>query len=313
MTPSTTARRATALAALVLSAPLVLSACGGSGDAAGETGGDGPDAAQEAVYEFTQPTYTSAGGALDVRIPDALQEVAGADFDELWVSGMTMTPHELESADRCAVDLDVSYVEGSKVAAGTAGETEDEHVAAAQESFDGELQYGLELIGYASWDDMVAEKGVQESVELMSQIVPVTPEGTLDEDAVRANFDGGTQRGTTLKALGLPGDPDTSGTARYPDGALGLDALDPSSPETGVYASDDASQITIVQPCASSTSDEDAAEFTLEFPRTDEDETSGVDDAASFTFTVMKSGEIGILDGEVDGYQADANGDWIAS
>ncbi|GAA4520477.1 hypothetical protein GCM10023160_05830 [Brachybacterium paraconglomeratum] len=304
MTTSTTARRATAFAALALSAPLILAACGGSDDAAGVPGGDSSGAPPEAVYEFVQPTYASAGGALDVQIPEALKEVAGSDFDELWVSGMTLTPHELESADSCAVDLEVSFADGGKVAAETAGETEDEHVAAAQESFDGELQNGLHMIGYASWDDMVAEKGVEESVEMMNQVVPVTAEGTLDEDAVRASFDEGTPRGRTLQALGLPGDSDID---------LELDKLDPSNPETGVYASDDASQITIVQACASSTSDEDATEFDLEFPRTDEDEKSGVDDAASFTFTVMRSGEIGIVDGEVDGYQADANGDWITS
>lgn len=304
MTTSTTARRATAFAALALSAPLILAACGGSGDAAGEAGENDSDAPPEAVYEFVQPMYASAGGALDVQISEALQEVAGGDFDELWVSGMTLTPHALESADSCAVDLAVSFTDGGKAAAETAGQTEDEYIAAAQESFDGELQNGLDMLGYASWDDMVAAMGVQESVETMNQVVAVTPEGTLDEDTLRADFEEGTPRGRTLQALGLPGDSDRD---------MELDELDPSDPETGVYASDDASQITIVQECASSTSDEDATEFDLEFPRTDAEDKSGVDDAASFTFTVMRSGEIGIMDGEVDGYQADANGDWIAS
>ena len=305
MTTSTTARRASALASLFLSVPLVLTACGGSGDAAEQTSGDNPDAAKEAVYEFTQPSYTSAGGPLEVRIPEALKEAAGGDLDGLLVSGLTLTPHELESASSCAVDVAVAFTDGGEVAVQTAGQTEEEFVAAAQESFEEDLQYGLSHLGYLSWEELVAAEGEQQAVEIMSNaFVSVTAEGTLDVDAVRANYDGGTPLGNTLEALGLPGEPDE---------IHDLEALETGDPEQGVYASEDGSVITVVQKCAASAGDKDAAEFTLELPRSDEEERSGVSDAASFMFTVMTSGQIGILDGAVDGYQVDANGDWIAA
>lgn len=304
MTTSTTARRASALASLFLSVPLVLAACGGSGDAAEQTSGDKSDAAKEAVYEFTQPSYTSAGGPLEVRIPEALKEAAGGDLDGLLVSGLTLTPHELESASSCAVDVAVAFTDGGEVAVQTAGQTEEEFVAAAQESFEEDLQYGLRKVGYLSWEDLVAAEGEQRAVEIMSAFAWVTAEGTLDVDAVRANYDGGTPLGNTLEALGLPGDSDD---------VHDIEALETGDPEQGVYASEDGSAITVVQKCAASAGDEDAAEFTLELPRSDEEERSGVSDAASFMFTVMTSGQIGILDGEVDGYQVDANGDWIAA
>ena len=304
MTTSTTARRASALASLFLSVPLVLTACGGSGDAAEQTSGDNPDAAKEAVYEFTQPSYTSAGGPLEVRIPEALKEAAGGDLDGLLVSGLTLTPHELESASSCAVDVAVTFTDGGEEAVQTAGQTEDEYVAAAQESFDEDFQYGLDALGYISWEEMVAQEGEQEAVAKMNQIVPVTAEGTFDVEAVRASYDGGTPRGNMLEALGLPGDSDD---------VHDIEALETGDPEQGVYASEDGSAITVVQKCAASAGDEDAAEFTLELPRSDEEESTGVNDAASLMFTVMTSGQIGILDGEVDGYQVDANGDWIAA
>lgn len=307
MTPSTTARRATALAALVLSAPLVLSACGGSGDAAGEAGDGSPGTGQEVpadldVYEFTNPTHRTVGAALEVRIPEALKETAGADFDGLLVSSMTLTPHELDSAANCAVDLDVAYTGASKAVFEAPGQTEDEYVAEQQELYDEGFQQMLSDLGYASWDEMVLDVGEQEAVEAMSGYysLSVTPKGTLDVDAVRAGFVEVTPRDKALSSISLD------------DGAMDLDELDASDPETGVYASDDASKITIVRECATSTDEDDTA-YTLELPRSDDESSSGVEDAASFAFTVMKSGDIGILDGDVVGYETDANGDWIAS
>lgn len=305
MTSSITARRAAALAALVLSAPLVLSACGGSGDAAGETGDGGSEAAQEApadqdVYEFINPMHRTVGASLEVRIPEALKEAAGADFDGLLVSSMTLTPHELDSAANCAVDLDVAYTDDSKAVFEAPGQTEDEYVAELQASFDESFEYQLVMHGYSNWDEAVFDLGEEVAIELMSEVAPVTPEGTLDVDAVRAGFVEVTPRDKALSSISLD------------DGAMDLDELDASDPETGVYASDDVSSITIVRECAASTDEDDTA-YTLELPRLDEDSSSGVEDAASFRFTVMKSGDIGILDGKVVGYQADANGDWIAS
>lgn len=308
MTTSTTARRATALAAFVLSAPLVLSACGGSGDAAGESGGNAPGTGQEApadqdVYEFINPMHRTVGAPLEVRIPEALKETAGADFDGLLVSSMTLTPRELDSAANCAVDVDVAYTDDSKAVFEAPGQTEDEYVAEQQERFDEAFQQALhEALRYASWDEMVLDLGEQEAVDLMRYefLLFVTPQGTLDIDAVRANFVEVTPRDKALSSISLD------------DGAMDLDELDASAPETGVYASDDASSVTIVRECATSTDEDDTA-YTLELPRSDDESSSGFEDAASFAFTVMKSGDIGILDGDVVGYEADANGDWIAS
>lgn len=310
MTTSTTTRRATALAALVLSAPLVLSACGGSSDASGGDGGE--EKTQENIYEFTQPAYASEGGALEVRIPESLTEAAGGDLDGLLVEGMTLTPHELESADRCAVDLQVAYAGDGKSTLEASGQSAAESVEKQKETFDENLQNALDQLGFASWDEYVAAAGTEEAIETMDVMVgPVTADGELDVDALerQAQESQGTPRGTLLSALGLPGDPGNE-TGQFPDGALALDALDESNPETGAYASDDGSDITLVQPCASSVGDEDSATFTLRLPKSGEDDKTS--DAASFTFTVMRSGEIGVLEGEVDGYTTDSNGDWIA-
>lgn len=303
-----TARRSFGLAALALAAPLVLSACGGSTDA---STGDGPAEAQENVYEFAQPTYAGDAGALEVRIPESLMEAAGEDMDGLLVSGMTFTPHELESADRCAVDLQVAYAGDGKSTLEASGQSAAETVEKQKETFDADLQAALDQLGYASWDEFVAAAGTEEAIEQMDVMVgPVTADGELDVDALerQAQESQGTPRGTLLSALGLPGDPGNE-TGQFPDGALALDALDEADPETGAYASDDGSDITLVQPCASSVSDEDSATFTLRLPKSGEDDTTS--DAASFTFTVMRSGEIGVLEGEVDGYTTDSNGDWI--
>ncbi|GAA1483660.1 hypothetical protein [Brachybacterium fresconis] len=308
MTMTMTARRSFGLAALALAAPLVLSACGGSTDA---STGDGPAEAQENVYEFAQPTYAGDAGALEVRIPESLMEAAGEDMDGLLVSGMAFTPHELESADRCAVDLQVAYAGDGKSTLEASGQSAAESVEKQKETFDADLQAALDQLGYASWDEFVAAAGTEEAIEQMDVMVgPVTADGELDVDALerQAQESQGTPRGTLLSALGLPGDPGNE-TGQFPDGALALDALDEADPETGAYASDDGSDITLVQPCASSVSDEDSATFTLRLPKSGEDDTTS--DAASFTFTVMRSGEIGVLEGEVDGYTTDSNGDWI--
>lgn len=310
MTMTMTARRSFGLAALALAAPLVLSACGGSTDA---STGDGPAEAQENVYEFAQPTYAGDAGALEARIPESLMEAAGEDMAGLLVSGMTLTPHELESADLCAVDLQVAYEGDGQSALSSSGQSAGESVEKQKETFDADLQGALDQLGYASWDEYVAAVGTEEAIANMDAMVgPVTAEGELDVDALegQAQESQGTPRGTLMNALGLPGDPDPDdATARFPEGALSLDDLDEANPETGAYASDDGSEITLVQPCASSASDEDAATFTLRLPKSDGDDKTN--DAASFTFTVMRSGEVGVLDGEVDGYTTDSNGDWI--
>lgn len=308
MTMTMTARRSFGLAALALSAPLVLSACGGSTDA---STGDGPTEAQENVYEFAQPTYAGDPGALEVRIPESLMEAAGEDMDGLLVSGMTFTPHELESADRCAVDLQVAYAGDGKSTLEASGQSAAEFVEKQKDSFDENLQYALDQLGFASWDEYVAAVGTEEAIGQMDVMVgPVTADGELDVDALerQAQESQRTPRGTLLRALGLPGDP-VDAAVQFPDGALALDALDEADPETGAYVSDDGSDITLVQPCASSVSDEDSATFTLRLPKSGEDDKTS--DAASFTFTVMRSGEIGVLEGEVDGYTTDSNGDWI--
>lgn len=308
MTMTMTARRSFGLAALALAAPLVLSACGGSTDA---STGDGPAEAQENVYEFAQPTYAGDAGALEARIPESLMEAAGEDMAGLLVSGMTLTPHELESADLCAVDLQVAYAGDGKSTLEASGQSAAESVEKQKETFDADLQAALDQLGYASWDEFVAAAGTEEAIEQMDVMVgPVTADGELDVDALerQAQESQGTPRGTLLSTLGLPGDPGNE-TGQFPDGALALDALDEADPETGAYASDDGSDITLVQPCASSVSDEDSATFTLRLPKSGEDDTTS--DAASFTFTVMRSGEVGVLDGEVDGYTTDSNGDWI--
>ncbi|PCC26637.1 hypothetical protein CIK75_02125 [Glutamicibacter sp. BW78] len=301
MTTTTSTRRVVSLAALALAAPLFLSSCGTSGDATGESASDRPNDAKEAVYEFGQPTYVSVdGGPLEVRVPEALKEVAGADLEGLAVTSMTLTPHELESAGSCAVDLDVEFVDNGKDSLQTAGQTEDEYVKAAKESFDDDLGEGLQTIGIRTWDELVAEMGQEKAYTIMSEFAPVAPDGTFDDEVARASYDGGTPRGKVLKALGLP------------DDSPSIDALDESDPETDVYASDDASDITIVQDCAASSSNEEDAGESIKFPLLDEDENRGFDDGATFEFAVMKSGELGIVNGRVIGYETDTNGDWIA-
>ena len=80
----------------------------------------------------------------------------------------------------------------------------------------------------------------------------------------------------------------------------------------GTYASDDLDQIVVVQECAQENAGEYETGDAIVLPQIMGDDTpNNAEDAAEFEFTIMKSGSIGIVNGEVAGYVPDGNGDWI--
>lgn|GEM_PF-4362856 len=97
-------------------------------------------------------------------------------------------------------------------------------------------------------------------------------------------------------------------------GSLGLDdarskgELNEADPEEGSYFSEDLTQVTLVQDCAASATDDDSASD-LRFPTSTDD---GIETFAEFGLAVMKSGELSITQSEVEGFMLDSNGDWIA-
>lgn len=86
------------------------------------------------------------------------------------------------------------------------------------------------------------------------------------------------------------------------------DALDTSSPERGVYVSDDLKTLTIVGQCALSAFSPDEA-TRLEFTTQDGEHFSRF---ATVDVSLMTDGTIGV-GGQVDDYTLDANGNWVAS
>jgi hypothetical protein len=111
----------------------------------------------------------------------------------------------------------------------------------------------------------------------------------------------------------LATDPDTPGPAFMAEllgqnDGLTMDDFDKDAPEEAAYFSEDYEEAVVVLACSPDTFDEDA-DGELWFPYVDEE--GDIDSLAGLQFSVMRSGDIGIVQNEVEGFQVDANGDWI--
>lgn len=87
-----------------------------TGCADGEGSGDGeagsPSSQSDEAYEF-EPEGSEPSQSVTVTIPEDLREVAVAEDEELLMDSYTITARELETADRCAVDLEADYAKGA--------------------------------------------------------------------------------------------------------------------------------------------------------------------------------------------------------
>ncbi|MDN5725652.1 MAG: hypothetical protein L0G99_06925 [Propionibacteriales bacterium] len=88
---------------------------------------------------------------------------------------------------------------------------------------------------------------------------------------------------------------------------------DKANLEESVFLSKDGETVIHVMDCAASPTDDDEY-FKFEFnTATDSQGQLKTDTFAEIKVVVMKSGEVSVLESEVDGYMIDANGSWIAN
>lgn len=271
----------TAVTAAGAIAMLALVGC--SSDPEGNPAGDqsGP-APQSNVYDFKTPSH-AAEGEVTIQIPDELREVAGGDAEKLLVSSAKATPHELDSSKYCAVDLAIEYSNGGSK---TLIKNNKAEPSLTRKYSQKERNGIIEDVqnGSSEYDDLVAEAGTDEPVELgrylASLQVPEKPKPAWNN---------------LIRAL----------TIR--EGQL-VSELDAADPEPGTYLSDDHETLTFVQSCATSPTDDQNARYFI-LPTSDGDSTPKF---ATFDIATMKNGTIAIIDGKVEDYERDSNGDWIA-
>lgn len=272
----------TAVTAAGAIAMLALVGC--SSDPEGDPAGDhGGPAQQSNVYDFKTPSH-AAEGEVTIQFPDELREAAGGEAENLLVSSVKATPHELDSAKYCAVDLAIKYSNGAPEAlvGETTKETDWKHKYSSEEK--ARILKAMEE-GNGGYDDIIAESGAEDPERLRMYL-----------DAERVEFE------TTV-----PGWQDLLKTLTHNRGRA-ISELDTSDPETGQYLSEDHKTVTTVRSCAKSPmDDENATSFV--FPTSDGDSTSKF---ATFDVTAMANGTVAVTNGEVEDYTRDSNGDWIA-
>lgn len=97
-----------------------------------------------------------------------------------------------------------------------------------------------------------------------------------------------------------------------------LDSLDEESPRSGVYASDDGSQMVLVEECAKSPTDQETG-FSVAFPYYSEDhaqrgfsgERGAMVNFAGADIAVMTDGTVSVASGEIKNWTRDSSGNWI--
>lgn len=251
-----------ALTALII--PLTLAACGGAEGEGEQTASEEDTSIEEtteenpaAVYDFTVERFPVASGPVQVVFPEQLR----SDVD-VPIASLTLSPHELDSNEYCAVNVDLEFTEGGRE-------------ALAAPSFEGPQREG----------------------------------GNRDEQSVIEGND------AILHAMNLSKNsaPFPEQETNYETSVEDISELESGELHGGTYASDDLDQIVVVQECAQENAGEYETGDAIVLPQIMGDDTpNNAEDAAEFEFTIMKSGSIGIVNGEVDGYVPDGNGDWIA-
>lgn len=274
-------KKSAAGAALLATALLALTGCA-SGDAA--TGNGAPDGGQqqtqEGLFEFTVPTLAGVDGELEARIPSGLIEAARGNLDALPITSVKITPRELDSSSKCAIDIEVTYADGGP---GPLAEPRTSKSDFAAEYKRGEQEF-LDSFGVSTMAE-AEQKAAQEGGD-----------AALDLQYYQEAF------GSAVY--------DSSPAWRLIADAKPISELDEASPEFGDYVSDDAKTFTFVQSCAATEFEQDGTS-TFYFPGLDKDG-KATRIVASIDLSVMQSGTMSIVASDVTGYELDSQGNWIA-
>lgn len=273
-------KKSAAGAALLTTALLALTGCA-SGDAA--TGNGAPDGGQqqtqEGLFEFTVPTLAGVDGELEARIPSGLIEAARGNLDALPITSVKITPRELDSSGKCALDLAIEYQGDGLAVLSEPDQTQAEFDAETKQL---EAEF-LSSIGVSTMAEAEqrAQGGGYEADDLLYYQESMA--GRVYNDAP----------GWNLLA-----------------DAEAVSGLDESDPEWGTYISEDSKTVTFVQSCAATEFEQDGTS-TFYFPGLDKDG-KATRIVASIDLSVMQSGTMSIVASDVTGYELDSQGNWIA-
>lgn len=302
-------------------AALLLAGCSGGSDASAGTDETGGGTAAN-VFEF-QTNGIDPAEEITVQVPDDLREAMGTEADGLVLNGFTVRAHDVESAEFCAAELDLDWVdgqpagfienntedlaraEGEQQLLDATGESSLDSLARTLDevySSAGVLGDTYSSIGQDSWDDIrtgLAEKGEGYSIFSENATVPDTLTGQemidtfLDTSVENSGLDESSAVATLL--------------GQDSSDAASIDEFDPNAPAEGTFVAADHSSAIVVGDCAASATDPDNA-FEVGLGSVDSDgEASSI---AEVQLSVMVDGTVGVA-GEVEGYMRDSNDDWI--
>lgn len=329
-----TMTRTISAAALTITVGLALTACSGAKN----------------VYDFTQINGLEPASEIRIQIPDGLKKAAGSDVENLLVTSYAAKSRDLGAARYCAIDVDITYAGGGVekltvpryTAEQAAADTEKAQkafldrfeVASVQELEQQKInevtEHANAAIGrssgpqtleaylqdrYDTTDIKVAAAHYllslsTEAIKVRDQFESGDAKSTASVEkvvtAVNAHIDRENQE-RVAEAAAVPKWERVSGPLGLGRGKSKND-LDEKAPKKGSYFSEDLKQVTVVEDCAKSSTDSDSASE-LKFPTSTD---KGIRTFAEFELVVMKSGDLSIAKGKVNGFVRDANGDWIA-
>lgn len=280
-----------AMAALGLSALLLTACSGGQGDA----------------FEF-QPEAIEPASDITISIPDDLREALGSQADGILVDSVDATPHDLDGLEYCGVDLAVDYADGGLDALAV------ETTASTREPVFTEEEADELAERFIDDPEGLEEEFIARDINRYESATPLASL-VLEQHASNVNYADTEELAYVLgEEIRVDGERTVPGWENLASDLIDVDNvaqiadLDESDPRHGAYVHDDMETITVVTDCATSASDEDAA-VPFVFPETGEDD---IYTFAETPITVMTDGTLGVT-GTVDGFQRDANGDWIAA
>ena len=318
--PHLKATRTTLIAA---SATLLLglAGCSGGGGGGGDTGDHGGAAAQDNVYTFTTSSYASDADQLEITLPEGLREqMSEEQLNTVHLESISAQGRAL-NAELCAVDLSFTW----------AGNGAD--IVGQQTSFTDKVGYSEEDVN-AEMDKILDT----ELTELRGQGSNAESErfrmrmeyetGELDEAGLREHvitaFEEGFFTVSGEVSIGAAENAAIALTDKGPRGAAHviLGEVDEEDPQEGLRITEDLTSMTIVDRCASSTTD-DSPVTSVVFPMGDaqierqQDQGSYSNKQLFDTFAeveigAMQNGTVYLIEGSVTDFTTDANGDWIA-
>ncbi|MFE3461498.1 hypothetical protein ACFXKD_28485 [Nocardiopsis aegyptia] len=280
-----------AMAALGLSALLLTACSGGQGN----------------VFEFQAEPIEPASG-ITIRIPDDLREALGSQADGILVDSVDVTPHDLDGLEYCGVDLAVDFADGGldALAVETTASTR-EPVFTEEEADELAERFTDDSEGLAAELDA-------RGINLYESATPYAKENLEQHARNTDNVDTEELAYLLREEISVDGERTVPGWENLAGDLVDVDDiaqiadLDESDPRPGAYVHDDMETITVVTDCAASANDEDAT-VPFVFPETGEDDVYAF---AETPITVMSDGTLGVT-GTIDGFQRDANGNWITA